>query len=53
LRVTIPPNASAKVVLPAIGRKQVTEGGSPIKTQSQDNALVLRVGSGTYNFEVN
>jgi alpha-L-rhamnosidase len=53
LRVTIPPNTSAKVFLPAIGRKQVTEGGSPIKTQSQDNALVLRVGSGTYNFEVN
>jgi len=53
LRVTIPPNTSAKVFLPAIGRKQVTEGGGPIKTQLHDNALVLWVGAGTYNFEVN
>lgn len=53
LRIIIPPNTSAQVFLPAIGRKQVMEGGKPIKTQSQDNALFLRVGSGTYNFEVN
>jgi len=52
LKVTIPPNSSAKLFLPAVGAHQVMESGSPIKTQSQDGALVLRVGSGTYDVEV-
>jgi hypothetical protein len=30
----------------------MTEGGSPIKTQSEGGAAVVRIGSGTYNFEV-
>ncbi len=52
LRITIPANASAKVFLPAIAGAHVTEGGNPIETQAEGGASVVRVGSGTYNFEV-
>jgi len=52
LRVTIPANTSAKVFLPAIAGAHVTESGRPIKTQSEGGAAVIRIGSGTYNFEV-
>jgi alpha-L-rhamnosidase len=52
LKVTIPPNTSAKVFLPAIPGAKATEGGNPIKTQSEGGAAVVRVGSGTYNFEI-
>ena len=52
LKVTIPPNTSAQVFLPAIAGAQVTESGNPVETQPQDGALIVRIGSGTYNFEV-
>ena len=52
LKVIIPANTSAKVFLPAIAGAHMTEGGSPIKTQSEGGAAVVRIGSGTYNFEV-
>ena len=52
LRVTIPANTTAKIYLPRVGGNHVTEGGKPVKTQAEDNGSVLRVGSGTYNFEV-
>ena len=52
LRVTIPANTSARVFLPAIAGARVTESGTPIDTVSEGGALVVRVGSGTYNFEV-
>lgn len=52
LKVTIPPNTSAKVFLPRIAGRQVTESGNPVKTQPEDGALMVRIGSGTYNFEV-
>ncbi len=52
LRVTIPANTSAKIFVPAIPGARVSEGGNPIETQSEDGALVVHVGSGTYDFEV-
>ena len=52
LNVTIPPNTLASVFLPAIGDSRVTESGNPIKTRPEGGALVVRIGSGTYNFEV-
>ena len=52
LRVTIPANTTATVFLPAIAGAQVTEGGKPVETRSEDGASVVHVGSGTYRFEV-
>jgi alpha-L-rhamnosidase len=52
LQVTIPPNTSAKVLLPMIAGAQVTEGGNSIQTKSENGAAMVRVGSGTYSFEV-
>ncbi len=52
LRVTIPPNTSAKIVLPAIQGKHVTEDGKAIDAQAQDGLYTLKVGSGSYAFDV-
>ena len=52
LRVVIPANTSAKVFLPASAGAHVTENGEPVTTQSEGEANVVQVGSGTYNFEV-
>jgi alpha-L-rhamnosidase len=52
LKVTIPPNTEAQVFLPVIAGANVTESGNPVKGQSSNGALVVRVGSGTYDFEV-
>ena len=52
LSVTIPANTSATVVLPAIQGAHVTEGGKPAHAQAENGAAVVRIGSGTYNFEV-
>jgi alpha-L-rhamnosidase len=58
--VTIPPNTHALVYLPTGNTDSVTESGKPIKKTSgiksvekTDNSVVLNVGSGTYNFEIN
>jgi alpha-L-rhamnosidase len=52
LQITIPANTSAEVFLPAIPGAKVTEGGHPIETRPEGDSNVVRVGSGTYNFEV-
>jgi alpha-L-rhamnosidase len=52
LRVVIPANTTAKIFLPLISGAQVTEGGKAIQAQSEGGASVVRLGSGTYNFEV-
>src|SRR5215469_10770898 len=52
LRLTIPANTTAKVYLPRAGGGHVTEGGKPIKTQVEDKASIVHIGSGTYSFEV-
>jgi len=52
LSVTVPPNTSAKVFLPVIGGAHFTENGSPAEAQQIDGSYIVKVGSGTYNFEV-
>lgn len=52
LRVTIPANTRATVFLPAIAGAQVSEGGKPVEARTQAGSYVVRIGSGSYNFEV-
>jgi alpha-L-rhamnosidase len=52
LRVTIPANTSAKVMLPAMRGAHVTEDGTPVDVQAADGSYVLTVESGSYSFEV-
>jgi alpha-L-rhamnosidase len=52
LRVTIPANTSAQIFLPAISDAHVTEDGNPIETKPEGATNLVRVGSGTYSFEV-
>ena len=52
LNVTIPPNTSARVFLPAITGAHVTEDGSLVNAQAENGSYVIQVGSGSYNFEV-
>jgi alpha-L-rhamnosidase len=58
LDVTIPPNTTATIHVPAGAADQVTEGGKPVAPargvsllHSEDGVTVFRVGSGKYQFE--
>jgi alpha-L-rhamnosidase len=57
LTVTLPPNTSARVTVPASTLRQVTESGKPIDRANgvlilliKDDHAILQVGSGTYHF---
>ena len=52
LKVTIPANTSATLFLPSIQGAHITEGGSPVEAQQQGESYVVRIGSGSYSFEV-
>jgi len=52
LKVTIPANTSAKVVLPAIAGAHITQDGSAVEAQPENESYVVQIGSGSYNFEV-
>jgi alpha-L-rhamnosidase len=52
LKVTVPANTSARVFLPAITGAHLTEDGNAVETQPEDGSYVVRVGSGSYNFEL-
>lgn len=52
LRVTIPANTSARVFLPAINGAQVTEDGKSVNPQMEDGEYLVRVGAGSYDFQV-
>jgi alpha-L-rhamnosidase len=52
LRVTIPPNTTARVFLPMIPKASVLEGGKAIKAETESGSYVVPVGSGSYQFEV-
>jgi alpha-L-rhamnosidase len=58
LKVTIPANTTATVVLPATGVSEILESGRPVETAPGVRGLqwprtlaLLEVGSGTYDFE--
>lgn len=52
LSVTIPANTMARIYLPAVGKAQLTESGKPVKAEWESGDYVVRVGSGSYKFEV-
>jgi alpha-L-rhamnosidase len=52
LRVTIPPNTSAKVFLPEIRGGHVTQDGNAVNAQEESGSFVVPVGSGSYSFAV-
>jgi alpha-L-rhamnosidase len=52
LSVTVPPNTSAQVFLPVISGALLTENGNPAEAQQSEGSYVVKVGSGTYDFEV-
>jgi alpha-L-rhamnosidase len=52
LKVTIPANTSAKVFLPAIAGAHLTEDGNSVNAPQEGGSYVVRVGSGSYSFEV-
>jgi len=56
--VTVPPNTSAKVFVPAKDSSSVTESGKPAAEaegvkflRMENNAAVYAVGSGSYQFQ--
>jgi alpha-L-rhamnosidase len=58
VRIEIPPNTTATVRLPRAKLKGVTEGGKPLgkseavtEAVQDEDAVVMRVGSGQYSFE--
>jgi alpha-L-rhamnosidase len=52
LRVTIPANTSARVFLPAKPGGHITQDGNAVESQTEGGSFVVRIGSGSYNFEV-
>ncbi len=52
LKVKIPANTSADVFLPAISGTHITESDNPVEAQLADGAYVVRIGAGSYNFDV-
>ncbi len=52
LDVVIPANTTASVYLPVIANRQVTESGKAVQAANENGSRVVRVGSGTYHFEV-
>jgi len=52
LKVTIPANTTAKVFLPDIPHTHVKQDGHPVNAQNESGSYVIRVGSGSYEFEV-
>ncbi len=52
LRVTIPANTTARVVLPAGPKAHLTEDGRPAAGEYGAGGYVVSIGSGTYMFQV-
>ncbi len=54
LDISVPVNASARVILPGAGTGRVTEGGNPLPDAwiagLEDSSMVVNVGSGNYHF---
>jgi alpha-L-rhamnosidase len=48
----IPPNATARVILPNTANTKLTENGKPVRSQVAKGNRTIRVGSGSYRFEI-
>jgi alpha-L-rhamnosidase len=58
IKVSIPANTSAKIILPVVNQEKVTEAGKPLSQnlylkniKISDNRLTMQAGSGEYMFE--
>jgi alpha-L-rhamnosidase len=52
LQVSIPPNTTAKVLLPTIPNAQITLDGQRIKAIQEADTATVSIGAGSYTFEV-
>ncbi len=52
LKINVPANTSAEVYLPSKGNASVFEGGKKMDAETKDGSILVRVGSGAYDFEV-
>jgi alpha-L-rhamnosidase len=52
LRVSIPPNTTAKVMLPKRGGGEVRMDGKAAESEAEGDSLTVHIGSGSYDFEV-
>src|SRR5205807_7713518 len=52
LKVSIPANTTAEVFLPAIPNAKVTERGKPVRIRKEPGSYLVKIGSGSYDFEV-
>ncbi len=52
LKLTIPANTTAKVILPEIPNTRVMQDGKAVKTMEESGERFVRVASGSYTFEV-
>jgi len=52
LKVNIPANTTAKVYLPAIANATATQDGQPVNAEQESGNYVVRVGAGSYEFQV-
>ena len=52
LKITVPPNTSATIYLPAIPNTQILESGTPIHAREENGVNVVETGSGSYVFEM-
>jgi alpha-L-rhamnosidase len=52
LKVTIPANTSATIFLPVIVGAHPTEDGNPLELRDENGSYLLKVGAGSYSFQV-
>ena len=52
LKVTIPANTTAQVLLPAITGAHLLQDGKPLDTPAENGSYQVRVGSGSYTFDL-
>jgi hypothetical protein len=52
LEVSIPANTTAEVFLPAIPNARVTKDGKTVRVREESGSYVVKIGSGSYEFEV-
>ncbi len=52
LRVSIPPNTTAKVYLPGAPNTTITEDGKVVNAETEGGSRMVEIGSGSYEFAV-
>ncbi len=52
LKITIPANTTAQVILPDIPNARLVHDAKPLSTDKTPQGYVVRVGSGSYSFEL-